>query len=587
METVRTHRPPSCCFTLPCELRSAREACRRVRDFLAESGLPASEQEAWELALAEAVNNAVLYATPAGRSQPVLIDMTVGEASVEARVTDHTPGFDWPEQAELPDAETESGRGVFLMQQLTDESAYLRSRRENCLILRRARAGAPPPPPPSSIPGLQKDLAEARHTLDLMTEELASSYESLSTMFRFSAELHTDGVSDEFVRRWLDHLISITEADWYILRLAGRDGQDLQTAAASLPGRRGEALSLRSTQGSVEIRSATKRVDVWFDPQAPLQAGDPLAEFGPDSCGFAHPLFVNDSLVGVLAVGRRSGNRQFEAGQLSVIQTFADFLGIQIRNRQFHQEQVQSRLLTRELEIASTIQRSLLPEQLPALPHISLAGFYRSARQVGGDYYDALPTGDGSVLLVVADVMGKGLPAALFALMFRSLVRSRSDLAPRPGEFMAWLNRNLFRELDRADMFITAQLVFVDHDRGGILVASAGHHPLLAAREGEVQEVSASGAPLGVLENERYQEAHYTCRHGGRALMFTDGLVEAHNQAGERLGYGPVKSALLAGTQAGESSADLQRRLVSLLLDFEQDKLPFDDTAFIIIADKT
>lgn len=576
----------TCAHELPCDLPAVAELCRQAREFFAQAGLPADELDAWELALAEAANNAVKHCRPEARNLPLRVDLLVGREWVEARVTDHTPGFDWPEQAELPPEDSESGRGIFLMQNLTDAAHYLRGRGENCLVLRKRRSLANEMPA-ASQPNAAVELIEARRTLDLMTEELASSYESLSAIFRFTAELESGVNSEDFIQRWLNQLLVITESDWFVLRLGNPASGQLHVAATSVPDWHGAPLLLEaaSTPGnSVEAQAAARRSDVWFEASSPLAPRDPLAPVTGWGCGFAHPLFVNDTLVGVLSIGRRAGDRPFQAGQVSVVQTFGDFLGLQIRNQQMQEEQIRARLNTRDLEIAADMQRALLPEQLPSVPHATLAGFYRSAREIGGDYYDALPTADGNVLLAVADVMGKGLPAALFAFMFRSLVRARRDLASRPGAFLAWLNENLFQELDRSEMFITAQIAFLDCERGEIRVASAGHPPLLLARStGEVTEVSAGGPPLGIIAGATFPEESHAWA-GDCVLMFTDGLIEARNLQGELLGLAAVKSALASAACSGESGEVTQQRLASLLRDFESGSPPADDTAFIVIA---
>ncbi len=587
MSTVRSSRTRVLALESACDLHAVRDACRQARGFMQELGLPAEDLDAWELVLVEAANNAVQNAPESARIHPIRLEVIGHPDVVEVRLTDHTEGFDFPEVAELPDDDNESGRGLFLIRTLTDEVSYLRGAGANCLILRKRRPAAPAAATPAPDP--EAALAEAQRTLDLMTEELASSYESLATIFRFSAELQSDVASDQFARRWLEQLLVITEADWFVLRLCQAGGQRLAVTACSRADWKAEPLEVQAAAGEaapVEVRAAAKRLDVWFDPQSPLAAHDPVAPLAGQGCGIAHPVVVNDALVGVLVIGRVRGDRQFAAGQVNVIQTVADFLGIHIRNTQFREEQVRARLVTRDLEIAAGIQRSLLPQRLPGTPHASLAGFYRSAREVGGDYFDALPTGDGNLLLVVADVMGKGLPAALFALMFRSLVRARRDLAPAPGRFLAWLNHNLFQELDRANMFVTALLVYVDGARHELRVAGAGHPPLLlATATGEVIEVPSSGMPLGILADETYGEDHRSYRQA-RALMFTDGLVEARGESGELLGLEAVKAVLAAAAREGRSGESIKQDLTRLLHDFEQGSAPSDDTAFIAIADQ-
>ena len=586
MPALSAHIPRTLALAAACDFQGISDASQRAREFLAGAGLGEAELDGWKLVLAEAGSNAVRSATPEGRHRPVCFEVSVSENRVEVRVTDHTAGFDFPEKAELPPVEAESGRGLFLLQTLTDEAVYLRGRGENCLVLRKNRT--PGTGPPASQTDPWQELEATRRTLDLMTEELAASFESLSAIFRFSAELHTANHPEEFMQRWLQQLLAVSEAEWYVLRLADRTGRVLRMGATSQVGWSGVPLSLEpapADEPGIEVRAVRQQADVWFGAAAPLPASEPLAVFGAGAGGFAHPIFVNDALVGVLAIGRCEGEPPFRAGQVNVIQTFADFLGIQIRSQVMREEEVRARLDVRDLEIAAGIQRTLLPQDLPSPQRASLAGFYRSARDIGGDYYDAYSTEDGGVFLVVADVMGKGLPAALFSFMLRSLVRARRDLAPRPGEFLAWLNQNLFDELDRAGMFITVQLAFLDCPRGVLRVSSAGHPPLLTAGpSGEVSEVSAGGPPLGIVAGAAFPEAHHPC-HGGRALMFTDGLTEARNPAGALLGLEAVKAALAAGAVRGESSDAIKQRFIRLQQEFEQGTPPADDTAFIVIGE--
>src|SRR5439155_5205551 len=117
----------------------------------------------------------------------------------------------------------------------------------------------------------------------------------------------------------------------------------------------------------------------------------------------------------------------FSPEQVEVIRTFGEFLAIQIVNAEVHQKQVDLQVTAHELEIARNIQESLLPKFFPPIPGYGLAGFCLCARHVGGDFYDAFEVAGGRVLLVVADVMGKGIPAALFAATLHTLVRTMAE----------------------------------------------------------------------------------------------------------------------------------------------------------------
>jgi serine phosphatase RsbU (regulator of sigma subunit)/anti-sigma regulatory factor (Ser/Thr protein kinase) len=562
---------------LPCTFAGAREAYRRAREFLAGFGASEEELFKWELVLAEAVNNAVKHARPEVLGQPLRLELVVTAAEVEARVYDHTEGFDLPAAFDLPPDDSESGRGLYLMHACSDRLAYYRGRGENCLVLARRRAN--PAPLPESSP-------ETEETLELMTRELASAYESLNAIFRFSAGLQSETVSAASTRRWLDELARIAGADWYVLRLAAEDGGRLLVYAAQPSDWQAPPLALAPGAGSLECAATAQRADIWFEAGHPPAPSDPLAGLASGSTGFAHPMLVAESLVGVLTAGRR-GSVPFEAGQVSVLQTFADFLAIQIRNTQFHEERLRTQLLQREFELAARIQRSLLPTVHPRLGTWQTAGHCESAREVGGDFYDILRVGESGLLLAIADVMGKGLPAALFATVLRTLVHTRPDLAPKPGEFLDWLNRNLEAELGRFDMFITAQMAFVDCATRELRVAGAGHPPLLVAdHRGQVQTIESAAAPLGINVGLGFAETRITLPAGARVLLYTDGLNEARDAQGSQFGLEALMAWLGDVGRRSEPADRARAGLMAALRRYEAGSAPGDDQTLLLLSEE-
>src|SRR5690606_26545116 len=311
----------------------------------------------------------------------------VEPGAIELRVVDHTPGFDLPSTNELPDPTAEGGRGLFLMRSLTDSIKYLRGRDENCLILRKRRV--PPPREPSADVSMEQAMLEA--TLHTMTEELAASYESLSAIFRFTEDLNRTGGDTHFIERWMGELRQITGADWFILRLLDPRRTQLVVAQSFDPKLTLPPLPLEGNAvPSVELTAVKGRQDVWFDASDPVDPADPLARIAPVLSGLAHPLYVAGELAGVLAVGRFAPTNSFTAGQVNIIHTLADFLGIQIRNAEFQSATLQAQLIERDYEVASRIQRELLPKRHPKNGRWSTLGYCESAQLVGGDFYDIL-----------------------------------------------------------------------------------------------------------------------------------------------------------------------------------------------------
>src|SRR5579871_4462858 len=200
--SAASSRPLSLRLTLGCELEEVRIAVHSIRTFLAEQGWTDNDLMSFDLALVEACNNAIKYVGDAGRKHPIELEAITDAAGVEFRVHDHTPGFDWPAQIELPDPLSESGRGLYLITSLMDYAGYFRGRGENILIMRKARAGSSAENPGTdSLAGYARKLAENERLITDMVEELSSCYESLSAIFRYTAEQAKSGDLQDFAQQ--------------------------------------------------------------------------------------------------------------------------------------------------------------------------------------------------------------------------------------------------------------------------------------------------------------------------------------------------------------------------------------------------
>ena len=568
-----------------CEFSAVRTGVSQICTWLGELGLSEADLGAWELSLIEAGNNAVKYVRPAARHQPIGFELSAGPRELEARVADHTDGFNLPAEIVLPAPDAEHGRGLYLMKSLTDEMFYLRHPGQNTLVLRRARPARTNLLPDTS--DLQRRLAEAETALTEMTAELAANYESLVAVFRYSSELggHTDQA--EFSQRLLRDLLQIAEADGVVLRLLSSNGKRLETTLV-LPAENPSPLPpialTDDWRVSAELRAARSRMDIWFSPEEPLHQDDPLRAAMPVGNGICHGFYVADQLVGTAALGRLAAHRPFTAAQVNLLHTFVDFLAIQIVNARLLNERTAARVTRRELEIAADIQRSLLPARLPVCHPFALATSCQSALQIGGDFYDVIPAGTGAALLVIADVMGKGVPAALFAAVLRSTIRSLSHLFSQPGELLGSVNKTLFPDLSRVNMFITAQVVYLDPQRGGMVSANAGHCPLLFSTNGPGQsQPAATGYPLGIEGNTLYRQTVNALPSGSAALLYTDGLNEARNPQGEHFGENQLRQVFGEAVSRTRDAEEAKNFLLRRLADFRGPAPLEDDQTLILI----
>jgi serine phosphatase RsbU (regulator of sigma subunit) len=200
--------------------------------------------------------------------------------------------------------------------------------------------------------------------------------------------------------------------------------------------------------------------------------------------------------------------------------------------------------LEQELQTAQTIQRSLLPKEMPKLPGWKIAAHYQPAREVGGDLYDFLPLADGRWGLVIGDATDKGVPAALLMASVRSMIHAAALVMDAPGALLAHVNDLLCADTP-PQMFVTCFYALLDPASGRVRYANAGHDLPYLHSDGKVSELRATGMPLGLMPGSRYEEQEVVVVPGEDILFYSDGLVEAHNPGREMFGF-PRLQALLS-----------------------------------------
>lgn len=554
----------------PATLEGAREAVCEIVGWLGSNHHEQDECLTWELVLTEATTNAVTHSINA---QTLQIEACCSAKNTCVRLTDRSQGFDWPEEVSLPeDDEYEHGRGLFIIQSLTDHCSYLRGREKNVLELQRLRKSTPPP---------KEDLAA---TLDLMTAEVSSCYETLANIFRLSAEAARDVSPETLASNWLRQLLDISGADFLTLRMLNPDGTQLEEIAAvpecgiSIP-----FIDVSCTD-LIESRAVSLRQDQWFEGSSVFHSDDPLSHRSRAISGVAHPLEIGGEVIGVLTVGVCNAHWEPKARDINVVRSLGDFLGTLLHSLRRRDEANHSRLIKRELQIAADIQRSLLPDELPQSATLQCAGHLTTAGEVGGDFMDGIALADGARLFVIADVMGKGVPAALFAAAFRSLLHSHLALASQPCELMKRLNSSLFAELERAEMFITVQLAWISADGLRLRTCNAGHGPLLLTDGLQVTEIGADGPPLGITVDEPYMHHEVSLTGITHLLVHTDGLSDSTLPEDSGLGQERLQHWLINTSVEGIDAWSARDTLRQMHHDHQDNARVHDDATFVILA---
>jgi len=189
--------------------------------------------------------------------------------------------------------------------------------------------------------------------------------------------------------------------------------------------------------------------------------------------------------------------------------------------------------IAEELAMAERMQLSILPKHYPNLPHLKMFARMRAAREVGGDFYDIIEIDPSRVGVVIADVSGKGVPAALFMAVSCTVIKTVAGRGGSPGEVLAAVN-DLLCEGNDAAMFVTVFYGIVDHRNGTFTYANGGHNPPYLTRPGSaVAPIEGTdGMALGVMPNMRYEERSMALGDGDTVFFYTDGITEAFDPAG-------------------------------------------------------
>jgi sigma-B regulation protein RsbU (phosphoserine phosphatase) len=237
----------------------------------------------------------------------------------------------------------------------------------------------------------------------------------------------------------------------------------------------------------------------------------------------------------------------------------------------------------RELDEARRIQRKLLPSSVPQIDGCEIASQWRPAAGVGGDCFDIIQFGQSRFGLCIADVVGKGIPAALLMSNLQAAVRAFASEAAPPGELCQQVNRILCGRIAE-DRFISFFYCRIDTSAGVLTYANAGHYfPVVVRQDGCVSRLSAGGPVLGVFSDACYEQGQTPIASGDRVVLFTDGVTEARNAADEEFGEDRLIAAIVANRAC--SAPALEARLSECMASFTSDSLQDDATLIVVAVD--
>lgn len=344
--------------------------------------------------------------------------------------------------------------------------------------------------------------------------------------------------------------------------------------------------SLVTYPSDVSLGIAKESGDIskeWGD----LIPADFAAEFARQEQGeppplVAVPMLVMGDVLGVMLVEEAGKSHHLRDRRLELITGIAQQAALAVQNDRLLEERAQRERLERELQFAHELQEAFMPSGLPDLPGWELAATWQAAREVGGDFYDFFELPDGKLGLVIADVADKGMPAALFMSLTRTLVRAAALEAASPAGVLARVNDLLVPDAQDG-MFVTAFYAVLSLQTGQLAYASAGHNPplLLRPRTGEEEWLRSEGMVLGVLEGIHLGERIVALEPGDVLVFYTDGVTEAFSPGGDIYGEGRLQAAIEAA--ADTPAQAMLEAICASVSDFVGDNPPSDDLTLMVL----
>lgn len=328
----------------------------------------------------------------------------------------------------------------------------------------------------------------------------------------------------------------------------------------------------------MELKEAVVSADAVADQQ--FQASQSIADFRIRSMMCA-PLFDSEGeVIGVLQVDTIERQKQFKQEDLEVLVSVAAQAGIAIDNANLHEEALIQREVQRDLELAHEVQRDFLPEVQPELPGYLFYDYYQPANHVGGDYYDYVTLPDNRIAVIVADVVGHGVAAALLMAKFSAEMRFSLAVESRPDQAVRLLNERFSRTQQRG--FVTMIMTVIDPQTNEVTIVNAGHMPPVWRRsDGTIDEPGSeiSGIPIGIEETVQYEQTTIQLAPSELLVLYTDGLNEACNPEEEQFGIDRLKKVV---SKTGDVPSDLGTALVETLETFQQ-KAPQEDDMCLVV----
>ncbi|MGD8753688.1 MAG: SpoIIE family protein phosphatase, partial [Anaerolineales bacterium] len=364
-----------------------------------------------------------------------------------------------------------------------------------------------------------------------MNSSQQTSRDHLALLYQLSQTFNSSLDLDEVLNRVIDEVIAATRAERGFIMLRESDGDLTFRTARGMAKETIDEPEFQISRGVVEKAAREGEPILTSDAQHDPRFSGRESVLGLKLRSIlCVPLKLKDSVSGVIYVDNRIQAGIFTEDDLNLLNAIAASAAIAIENARLFQIAVEKGRMERELEMAYKVQSSLIPREIPQIPGWQIAATWVPAREVAGDFYDFFSGKEGQWGLVIADVVDKGMAAALFMANSRSILRASVRQTARPMDAISEANRLICADAAYG-MFLTLVYTVLQPDSGELTYVNAGHNPPLLCRGGadEPQELTRTGSLVGVFEDGAYEQRTLQLDTGDFIVFYTDGVIDAIN----------------------------------------------------------
>ncbi len=384
-----------------------------------------------------------------------------------------------------------------------------------------------------------ENIRQTNRKLDLKIQEL-------NTLFELSKEFNAVLDAEKLVKLLIFSLMGQVGVSRYVVFL--RDGESMKVAVSRLDNGFEDGAFLKSL---AEVTTPTRITDI--KKKSLKLVRDKLEPLGVQAIV---PMQIQQELRGVLCLCEKMSREEYTARDLEFLYSLGNLAIISLENARLFKEAIEKQRLEDELLIAREIQKGLLPSRLPDIPNYEIAAANISSKQVGGDYYDVIATGENRYMLAIGDVSGKGTPASLLMANLQATIRALVPLGLSMSELTKRVN-DLMYENTSSDRFVTFFWGMFSPTEQTFTYVNAGHNPpYLVRADGRFERLDKGGMILGIMSTLiPYEEETVQLLSGDLLVMFTDGVSEAMNRNAEEYGE-PRLEEVLKGSR-GKSAQEV------------------------------